>query len=823
MEGRLGILAFIAAVAGVQMLPLLPASGPRVLLALVCAGTAVLGWRLARTAPPWSWARPLRLLAWCVCGGAGGALYGIERAQLRLEDMLPAEQVNQVARATIRVVSLAEFTRDAVRFDAEVLESRPSSIPRHVRVSWPLPVRGDDAAQRSVMPGQRWRAAMVLRRPHAASNPHAADGEARMFQRNVRALATVRGRPRLLEDEGWRFGMAAAHRARHLLRERMRTALDGSRYGAVMVALALGDQAGVSREDWEVFNVTGITHLVSISGLHVTLIAGLSGSAVAWCWRRMRWRGLCLAEMLPARMAGIATALIVAWIYCLLAGWGIPARRTFFTLAVAGAAALMRLPLSSGATLLLAAGVVVVLDPWAPVAPGFWLSFGAVAAVLAWAQATHVRARDDDAGWRGRARRWLRAWGQAGRLQCVVTLSLTPALAFLTQQVALASPLANAVAIPAVSIVVTPLTLLCAVLCAVPGAGTLAAWAGHAAHWVFAVAMQWVVWLASRPWVVWNVAAPPPLLLAVAVGGLVWALLPAGMASRRWAWLLLLPALCWRPSRPAEGEWRLTALDVGQGGAVVVETSRRTLVFDAGPRHRDGTDGARRVVWPYLRARGIGRIDTLVISHGDEDHAGGLDSLLRALPVDKAYASFDLLARLRRDARVLGYGDMAPAPAVSRRCEAGQEWEADGVRFTFLHPLRLSKGPSNARSCVLLVRGRHHAALLPGDVGIAQEALFVGALAGADVVIVPHHGSATSSGAALVNASGAAHAIAQVGYLNRFRHPAASVRRRWQRAGAVFWRTDHHGAVIANSTAGGLAVHGHRERARRYWHVTANR
>ncbi|WP_235610661.1 DNA internalization-related competence protein ComEC/Rec2 [Bordetella sp. H567] len=833
------MLAFIAAAAGVQTLAILPAIEARLLLAGSVLVSVLLRWRGADaiSGRHIHAKRFLRATALCVCTGGCSALYAIERGQSRLDDALPADQENQVARVTFRVVSLAEFGADAVRFDAQVVDAVPSAVPRRLRVSWPLPMRGTATAQRSVMPGQQWRAALVLKRPHAAQNPHAADGEARMFQRNVRATASVRGTPQLLQDEGWRIGMVGVHRARHVLRERMRGLLDHTRYGSVIVALALGDQAGVAREDWQVFNATGITHLVSISGLHVTLVAGLAGSAVAWCWPRLRWRGVCLAERLPAQLAGIAAALDVAWVYCLLAGWGIPARRTFFMLAVAGAAALLRLPLSCSAMLLAAACVVVVLDPWAPIAPGFWLSFGAVGAVLAWGQATRVPAvaSAGETALAG-AGRWLRGGVQAARLQCVVTLSLMPVLAFLTQQVAVASPLANAVAIPVVSLVVTPLALLCAALCAIPGAAFAAAWAGQAAQWVFGVAMQWVGWLAARDWAVLDVAAPPAALIAVAACGIAWALLPPGMASRRWAWLLILPALCWRPARPADGEWRLTALDVGQGGAVVVETARRTLVFDAGPLHRNGTDGAQRVVWPYLRARGIRRIDTLVVSHGDQDHAGGLDSLLRAVRVDHAYASFDLRARLRRDARVRGLAQEAPPPAEFRSCAAGQAWEADGVRFAFLHPLpagprsaprradrpaprRRSDGGTNAGGCVLLIQGRHHAALLPGDVGVVQELRFAHGLPRIHVMMAPHHGSSTSSGAALVDASQADHVIAQVGYLNRFRHPASSVERRWRRAGAVFWRTDHHGAVIAFSGEDGLAVHGQRDRARRYWHA----
>jgi competence protein ComEC len=340
--------------------------------------------------------------------------------------------------------------------------------------------------------------------------------------------------------------------------------------------------------------------------------------------------------------------------------------------------------------------------------------------------------------------------------------------------------------------------------------------------------MAWVTWLARQDWAVVDVAAPPAGLLVLALAGLSWALMPPAWFSRNWGWLLILPALCWRPERPAPGEWTLSALDVGQGGAIVVQTAGHTVLFDAGPWHRNGTDGAQRVVWPYLRARGTRRVDTLVLSHSDLDHAGGTYTLLRSVPVEHAYAPFDLRAWLRRDFNLRQRASPAPMPARVERCVGGKGWEADGVQFRFVHPgshpeAHPRAGPgkprrSNEAGCVLLVQGRYHAALLPGDVGTAQERSFAGMLATVDVVIAPHHGSATSSGSHLVQATRPGHVIAQLGYLNRFRHPSAAVERRWRRAGAVFLRTDRHGAVVARSGVDGLKIRTQRDSARRYWH-----
>lgn len=525
-----------------------------------------------------------------------------------------------------------------------------------------------------------------------------------------------------------------------------------------------------------------------------------------------------MAERMPARIAGGAVAALVALMYCLLAGWGVPARRTFFMLLVVLAAALSRLPLSGGRVLACAAAAVVALDPWAPMAAGFWLSFGAVAVLLRIAAAPI----DVDAGWRARCATRL---GQAVRVQLLVTIGLMPLLAYLVHQVSLGSPLANAVAIPVVTFIVTPLALLCAALSCLPGAETLAAWAGQAGLDTFDLTMVPVAWVGNASWASVPVAAAGWMWLLLAVAGMAWALQARGWPGRHLGWVCMLPLLFWRPDKPEPGYWRMSAMDVGQGSAILVETASQSLLFDAGPRSYGGSDAGERVVAPFLQARGIGRLDVLVLSHADMDHVGGTRAVLAAVPVARSYTSFDLPAYVRRDARMWpDVGNAQPVlPDEMVRCERGGRWEADGVVFTFLHP-----GPSeragkaddrNADSCVLRVDGKGHSLLLTGDVGVAQErALVEQGLANADVVLAPHHGSSSSSGRELVAAAQAKHVIAQAGHLNRFKHPARAVELRWMRAGGRFWRSDKDGAVMAEATPQGLTVWGQRESAKRYWH-----
>ncbi|WP_192903618.1 DNA internalization-related competence protein ComEC/Rec2 [Achromobacter aloeverae] len=885
MRGRAIVLTWVAATAGVQMFADLPGGLARVGLALAALALIVaghLGHRLGRCPGRCLVGSPAsdvavrattgggtvrlremaRTLGYCLAAACLAVANASERAAWRINDALPERHDNEVSRVLLRVTGLPAQGEDHVRFDADVLHAVPGPVPATIRVDWWR--HGRDAPLPVLAPGQVWHTALLLRRPHAALNPHAADGSARLFHDGVRALASVRGQPRLVPA---RMGVSAlVDRARYALRTRLSSTLGAWRYGGVVIALALGDQAAIHAVDWAIFNATGVTHLVSISGLHVSLVAGLAGLGWAWCWRRLRWRGVAAAERAPAQVAGGVVALAVAAVYCALAGWGLPAQRTFFMLAVALGAWLLRLPLSPGRVWVLAAGVVTLVDPWAPLAAGFWLSFGAVAVLMACgARGTRRPVADAGAtGLQGALRRQGARLMAASRLQLTINIALAPVLAVLTQQLSVAAPLANAFAIPVISLVATPLALLAAALHALPACcewQSGAQWVAWAAHCVIASTMAPLAWLADQDWAVRSLAAPPWGLVALALAGTAWALMVAGWPARRWGWLLLVPALAWRPDRPAPGAWSMTVLDVGQGGAAVVRTARHTLLFDAGPLSRSGSDAGTRVVWPYLRAEGIARLDTLVLSHGDLDHAGGVRGVLQGVVVADTYASFNLPARLRAGAYRNGErrGRLAPGPrprpdsdpaadpdpagaasgadadaaedgaaaarlGVFRRCQAGQAWTVDGVRFDFLHPplpghaAGRRAGRSNENGCVLRIRGRYHSALLPGDIGVDQEDALAGTLGRIDVVLAPHHGSATSSGEALVRAAAATQLIVQAGYRNRFGHPAARVLSRWQRAGTDIWRTDLDGAVRVDSGGAGLHVRAMRDERARYWH-----
>lgn len=823
MIGRTSLLGFIAASGSVHLLSELPGHSLRLALwtALILLTVIyVFFWRDRSECQ--IWVVPL----WAALAGFS---LTVARADERLADSLAESNVNLVTRVELRVVSLPRRLSGMQSFDADVIRSIPDGVPARIRVSWRSgewrgPYARDDMPDHSgpsIVPGQIWRMALILKPPHGSRNPHGFDYEGYMFAHGARAMGTVRGVPVLLRDEPWHSLTVIAERARHIVRERMLPYMQDKRYGAVLLALAIGDQASVRTEDWDVFNRTGITHLVSISGTHVTMIAGLGGLAVVALWRRVRFRGQGLAERIPAQVAGGLTALVVAWLYCLLAGWGVPAQRTFLMLAVIALSYVLRLSLSPSRLFVLAAFAVVVLDPWAMMSTGFWLSFGAVAVLMSTgAQIGRAARLPTTVG-----RRWWAGAMAATRLQLMISAALLPALALLFNQISVASPLANAYAIPVVSILVTPLSLLAALCAVLPGAEFLADLLTYLAHAVLQIMMVPTNWLADQAVSSISVASAPVGLTMLALLGLGGVCLPRGVPGPILGWALLLPALTWVPLRPPYGYWDAVALDVGQAGAVVIKTARHNLLFDTGLRHSATVDSGSRIIWPYFRSVGVSYLDTLVVSHADIDHVGGLRSILDAMKVEQAYSSFNIDPWLKREAGMIGIADATIRPRSMTPCRRGQQWDVDGVRFEVLWPppgdyssQRSTSRERNDRSCVLRIQGQHHSLLLTGDISAPQEQELVRQDLGAhDVVIAAHHGSNSSSSARFVDAVQADHAVMQAGAWSRYGHPHPATVQRWQNAGASVWRTDHHGAIIMQSRESGVHVQGERQIKKRYW------
>jgi competence protein ComEC len=767
---------------------------PPALAAGLCGGGVLLA------AAAWRWRRhgPAPLLLG-VAAASLVAFGGTElRAAARLAERLDPALEDRDLIVTGLVASLPQRGPAGVRFRFEVASAvdergAPVRLPGVLSIGWYTGAHEDAVGllpPHALRAGDRWRFTLRLRQPHGTLNPHGFDLERWLFEQGLRATGYVRPGPAALLEE--RAG-APLERLRQALRDAIDARVPERRTAGVLAALAVGDQSAIDREDWDLFRDTGVAHLMSISGLHVTMFAWLAGGVVGWLWRRSPRAMLAWPAPLAARWGGLACAAA----YAVLAGFGVPAQRTLWMLAAVALLPSLGVVWPWPLVLLAAAVLVTAIDPWAIGQPGFWLSFGAVGLLMASAP-VRGGAPSAVAGWGARLRAVL-AGGL--RTQVVATLGLAPLTLVFFQQVSVVGFVANLAAIPLVTLLVTPLALV----------GVL-----FAPLWSLAAAVvqgltAGLAVLAAWPGAVWAAAAAPAWAQAAALLGGMLLVMPLPWRLRLLALPLMLPLVAPAPARPPAGAFELVAVDVGQGTAVLVRTATHLLVVDAGPQYARDSNAGERVLVPLLRARGERRIHGLVLSHRDVDHVGGAAALLRSLPVDAVWSS------LEGDHPLVG---LSPR---HRACADGQRWNWDGVEFALLHPPP-GEGPPgakpNARSCVLRVSAAGGSALLPGDVEREQElGLFDrhGAALRSTVLVVPHHGSRTSSIAPFLDAVAPRVAVVQAGHRNRFGHPAPDVMARYAERGVAMFASPTCGAWTWRSgTAGeGVCL---RDAARRYWH-----
>lgn len=712
------------------------------------------------------------------CGGAG--LAGIRACAFAAHAIDPADEGRDLTLVGT-VAQMPQRFEGGIRFLLEVDEPPPGvHLPPRLSLAW----YGDDRSQ-APHAGERWRLNVRLKAPHGSRNPHGFDYELWAWEQGVQAAGYVRNGSGA--SEPLRLSRSWAHPVEQA-REATRAAIDGrvadTRIAGVLAALVVGDQSAIERADWDVFRATGVAHLMSISGLHVTLFAWLAARVVGALWRR----SARLMFACPAQHAGLVGGVLLAAGYSLFSGWGVPAQRTVCMLAAVALLRVAGLRWPWPAVWLGACAVVVALDPWALTQAGFWLSFVAVGVLFA----TDTGAGAGSGGLKAAVGRMLRE-------QVVLTLALASLGLLLFQQLSLVGLVANMVAIPWVTLLVMPLALL----------GTLFAPLWDLASWGTQVLMLGLRPLAAWPFATMSWPAPPWWAAAGGVAGGLLMTMRLPVSTRVLGLPLLLPALLWQPPRPSAGEFELLAADVGQGSAVLVRTASHSLLYDAGPRHGSDSDAGQRVLVPLLRALGE-RLDLLVLSHRDSDHAGGAAAVLAMQPQAGLLGSIEP-------------GHPLEAVRPVQRCEAGRRWVWDGVQFEVLHPRRGGEeriAKANAMSCVLRIQGNQGSALLPGDVGRDQEVELVTA-AGAsglhsDFLLVPHHGSKTSSSAPFLDAVAPRLAVVQAGYRNRFGHPAPEVLARYTARGVSVADTASCGGLRWRSSEP-ARWHCEREASRRYW------
>ncbi len=801
---RSAIVGFVVGAACLQMQATLPQYFFLIFLFILACALFALSRRVVLS----QYKNLLRFVMGVLLGFVWAALF----AQYYLSQELPKELEGQDVTIVGTIDSMPSYFERGVRFNFTVekvvpLDGIKPVLPARLALSWYSAFGVDEIKNvAEVYPGERWQFVVRLRKPHGNANPYGFDYEMWLLEQNIRATGYIRpdlssGQKNARLDRFVFSFNNVVERCRSWLRERVQQALPGKPYAGVIVALVVGDQRAISQSDWTVFNRTGISHLVSISGLHITMVAALFAGLIFALWRRSFFTSARLPLILPAQKAAALGGALAALIYVLLAGSGLPAQRTLIMLSVVATASWYGRITSISHVLCLALGLVVLLDPWAVLGSGFWLSFAAVAVILyvsVGRAAEHTSAEQA---------RWRAALRNATLTQYAVTLGLVPLTVLLFGQTSLVSPVANAIAIPLVSFLVTPLALVGSVLPA-----PLSTWCLLSAHFLMAQLAQLLQWLSGFSFAVWAAPVPVWWMFGLALIGTLWMLAPRGWPARYLGLFAWLPLVLNVPTHPRAGEMWITAFDVGQGTALLIETEQHRFLYDTGPFYSPESDGGNRVILPYLRARGINRLDGMMISHSDMDHAGGALSIMKEINVARISSSLPL------------DHPIVHAASLHQPCVAGQSWHWDGADFELLHPTAASyasdKWKPNARSCTLKITLNGFSILLPGDIEAGQEAELVAVDAGkltANVLLAPHHGSGTSSTLPFLRAVNPQIALFQVGYRNRYRHPKAEIFERYGELGIQRLRSDEAGAISLRFGSA-IEVSEYRSKYPRYWY-----
>ena len=775
------------------------------------------------------------------------------RASRYAASILPAHWQQRDIVVQGHIAGLPQWLPDGARFTFAVeqatLDGQAIALPQHISLAWYVPrpdtaytpqaaansspsspaaarpKAADSRCTVCVAPGERWQFTVRLKQPHGSRNPFGFDYERWLWEQGLGATGYVRaaaphpapekiGQPHPLDVRAWR-DRARLHAREAVYRTLLPAASpptpaapqDAATPGAapttplaesaagIVAALLMGDQRAISQPDWAVFRTTGVSHLLSISGLHITLFAWLAGIFIQTVWRqsaRMGWVAPCL--WLPATAAawwgGVALAAAYAW----FSGWGVPAQRTCLMLLCMALLRSRGLAWPWWCTLATAAAAVVLVDPWALLQAGFWLSFVAVAVLFGSSQ----RPRPAGTLWHQQLRAGMRTFAHA---QLAITLVLAPLTLLLFGQVSVVGLVANALAVPLMTFIITPLALA--------GVAWPALW--QLAAWLLQGLVLCLHYLAALPGASYHAAIAPWWAGVLGVAGGLMAMQRLPVPWRLAAALGLLPVLLWQAPRPAQGQFELLAADVGQGSAILVRTRTHSLLFDSGPQYSTTSNAGERVLVPLLDALGE-QPEWLLLSHQDTDHIGGATALLAARP------HMQLLGSISAEHPLQQLRPVMP-------CTTGQTWQWDGVTFSILHPTEHEQTqptlPDNAMSCVLHISNGQRSALLAGDVGTAQERAIIArqqaepASLRADILLVGHHGSKTSTSAAWLDAVQPRWAVIQQGYLNHYRHPHPGVLQRLQERHITTTLSESCGAAWWHSSNNQL--HCERAQSRRYW------
>lgn len=722
---------------------------------------------------------------------------------------LPASLVSEDLRLRVQIVGVPSHDVRRVRFEADVIECISCDDafgPHRIQLS------GYGRA-REFRSGEIWTMSVRLKPLASLQNPNGFDVVRWGLAKGLHAKGYVRDSPAPIREQS--PGRANISALREQIAARLMDLSVDDQHTGLVQALTIGVKDGVTKDTWTLLRSTGTAHLLAISGLHISLVAGWGFIIGRMLARQLQfvllisgWRGI----MFDPRSVSLILSVALAFTYALLSGFELPVQRAMLMLLVWVIASWCFRFLAPASALALAMIGVLFTNALSPLSVGFWLSFGTVWILFLLhrgRQRPHsVDLDDSTAIWRRSAQ-----FVAAVKTHALLGVILLPISAWFFQTGSLVAPLANLLAVPWVGFVVVPLCFLSLLLCLVfPGA---AATVLHAADWSLDCLLEILSALTMMGNSVVTLSLPDSTALALCLLGLLCAIAPRGLAVRWLALPLIIPALLFNIHRPSVSGFEVHVVDVGQGLAVLILSENQTLLYDTGGNVSESLSMFEAAVLPYLQGQGRRSIDTLVLSHADADHSAGADDVVRRFPDVNVHSS----------APISGLSEIKIS-----RCKAGQRWSDGNVHFSFLHPGASDTGSENDLSCVLLIHLGASRVLLPGDIESNGESLLNTRLLSAtpsfpvSLILAPHHGSITSSTEKLLAVLQPEHVVFPAGKANLYGFPHADVQLRYKLMGAKSYVTGIHGAVSFVFGPDGLLQPPDTwwQSHRRFWHGIVN-
>jgi len=699
-----------------------------------------------------------------------GFLWSSGFAHYQLSEQLASSLEGELLTLTGEISSLPDQNTQRAHFEFTLTDNSPH-LPHKIQLAWYKPTAMLHA-------GETWTLAAKLKRNHSNFNLGSQDFERWQFTQGIGASGTVSEHPAPVRQSA--SSMTQINRWRETIGNQFTARYGNTLSVALLKALTIGDDNGLSPTQWDIFRITGTTHLIVISGSHIALVAGL----IYWLTLKI-CACLPIFRYSPPQMAAIAS-IFTAITYASLAGFVVPTKRAVIMLGIVMIAGFYQRQISHLHSLALAILGILILNPLALLSIGFWLSFLAVVLIM-----YRVDGRlKPTSNW------------QAGvDIQLSVSIGLSPLILLFFQQVSLISPLVNFVAVPVVELFLVPFALILVPLVFI--APVIADKLFFLLDSLLTYFMQGLEWSSTLPFATINHPQPSGFAFALSCLGLLWLFAPRGIPNRALGLILNLPLLFPIAAKLNTGEAVMTLLDVSQGLSVSVQTQNHSLLFDTGAKFLGGGDMGKNVILPFLNYQNIKKLDMLMISHGDNDHIGGADTILKNLPVDQIVTSVPD----KFDGKNAIY------------CNAPQNWDWDGVTFSVLSPVEKFDDENN-NSCVLKIQTLSGSVLLTGDIEAKAEHWLVSNAAEqlqSTILVAPHHGSKTSSTQPFIEAVHPETILIPNGYRNQFKHPSKEVIARYRDLNIPYLTSANDGAITVSLKNDHLKIESLRGTDGKYW------